>query len=133
MHPFRFAKFWLTVGWLLVALVVFLSLWPEPPQPLDFAQSDKFAHVIAYIVLMLWFANIYPLRPHHLRLSVGFLAMGISLELLQGLSAHRTFSYIDIVANGFGILIGLALAKTHLSTCLFRLDTWLLRLGSRIT
>ncbi len=133
MNTLRFAKLWLTVGWLLVTLVVFLSLWPEPPQPLEFRQSDKFAHVIAYMVLMLWFANIYPQKAYRLRLSLGFIAMGICLELLQGLSQHRTFSYIDMLADGFGVLLGLYLAKTHFATLLLRLDTWLLRLGSRRT
>jgi len=71
MHPLKFSKIWLTLGWLLIAVVIFLSLWPKPPRPLEFEQSDKLAHCIAYMVLVLWFANIYPQRPHHLRFLSG--------------------------------------------------------------
>ena len=133
MYPLRFAKFWLALGWLLIALIVFLSLWPEPPQPLAFEQSDKFVHSVVYMLLMLWFTNLYPRSYHHPRLSTAFFAMGICLELLQGMIEHRTFSYADILANGFGILLASLLAKTHLATWLSRFDSWLARLGSRPT
>ena len=133
MHPLRFAKLWFTLGWLLIALIVFLSLWPEPPQPLDFEQSDKFAHIVAYMILMLWFANLYPQSYHHVRLGTAFFAMGICLELLQGMIENRTFSYADILANGCGIVLALFLAKTYFATWLSRVDTWLAQFGSRPT
>ncbi|MCG6918684.1 MAG: VanZ family protein [Deltaproteobacteria bacterium] len=125
MHKFRYAKLWLILGWLLVALIIFLSLYPKPPQPLEFEQSDKVSHILAYMILMLWFANIYPQRSSQLQLSIGFFVMGVCLELLQGMTQYRTFSYIDMLANGLGILLALYLAKTRLATYLLRLDTWL--------
>jgi len=125
MHKFTYAKLWLTLGWLLVALIVFLSLWPKPPQPLEFEQSDKVYHVIVYMILMLWFANIYPQRSSQLQLSLGFFVMGVCLELLQGMTESRTFSYTDMLANGLGILLALYLAKTRFATYLLLLDTWL--------
>jgi len=125
MHKFRYAKLWLTLGWLLVALIVFLSLWPKPPQPLEFEQSDKLYHFIVYMTLMLWFANIYPQRSSQLQLSLGFFVMGVCLELLQGMTEYRTFSYTDMLANGMGILVALYLAKTRFATYLLHLDSWL--------
>jgi VanZ family protein len=125
VHKFKYAKLWLTLGWLLVALIVFLSLYPKPPQPLEFEQSDKLSHIIAYMILMLWFANIYSQRSSRFQISIGFFVMGVSLEFLQGMSAYRTFSYSDMLANGFGILLALYLARTRFSTYLLRLDTWL--------
>jgi len=115
----------LTLGWLLVAVVVFLSLYPKPPQPLEFEQSDKLSHIIAYMTLMLWFANIYPQRSSQLQMSIGFFVMGVCLELLQGMTEYRTFSFADMLANGIGILLALYLAKTRLATYLLRLDTYL--------
>jgi glycopeptide antibiotics resistance protein len=100
-------------------------LYPKPPQPLEFEQSDKLSHIIAYMILMLWFANIYPQRSSRFQISIGFFVMGVSLEFLQGMSAYRTFSYSDMLANGFGILLALYLARTRFSTYLLRLDTWL--------
>ena len=125
MHKFRYAKLWLTLGWLLVAAVIFLSLWPKPPQPFEFEQSDKLSHIIAYLILTLWFANIYPQRSSRVQMSIGFFVMGVCLELLQGMTQYRTFSYIDMLANGIGIFLALYLAKTRLATYLLRLDTWL--------
>ena len=125
VHKFRYTKLWLTLGWLLVAAVIFLSLWPKPPQPFEFEQSDKLSHIIAYLILTLWFANIYPQRSSQVQMSIGFFVMGVCLEFLQGMTQYRTFSYIDMLANGIGIFLALYLAKTRLSTYLLRLDTWL--------
>ena len=130
MHKFKYAKLWLTLGWLLAAVIIFLSLWPKPPQPFEFEQSDKLSHVIAYMILMLWFANIYPRRSSQLQLSLGFFVMGVCLEFLQGMTEYRTFAYADMLANGLGILLALYLAKTRLATYLLRLDT---RLSKRST
>ncbi len=125
MHKFRYAKLWLTLGWLLVAAVIFLSLWPKPLQPLEFEQSDKLSHIIAYMILTLWFANIYPQRSSQVQMSIGFFVMGVCLELLQGMTQYRRFSYADMLANTIGIFLALYLAKTRLATYLLRLDTWL--------
>jgi VanZ family protein len=125
MHRFKYAKLWLTLGWLLVAFIIFLSLWPKPPQPLEFEQSDKLTHIIAYLTLMLWFANIYSQKSSQLQISIGFFLMGVCLELLQGMTAYRTFSYSDMLANGLGIIIALYLAKTRFATYLLRLDNYL--------
>ena len=75
MHSFRFARLWLTLGWVLIAIVVFLSVWPHPPGEVGISPGGKLGHVIAYLVVMLWFANIYPHRHHRVWLSVAFFAM----------------------------------------------------------
>ena len=129
MLPLKFGKLWLGLGWMLVALIVILSLWPKPPELIGFEESDKLAHIIAYSILMLWFANIYPQSSSRLRLSIGFFAMGVCLEFLQGMSEYRQFSYADMLADGIGILVALYFAKTRLATCLLHLDTWLARLA----
>ena len=127
MLPLRFGKLWLALGWMLAALIVILSLWPKPPELIGFEQSDKLAHIIAYSILMLWFANIYPQSSSRLQLGIGFFAMGVCLEFLQGMTEYRQFSYVDMLANGFGIILAIYLAKTRLATCLLHLDTWLER------
>lgn len=137
MHSFRFAKLWLSMGWMLVALIVVLSLLPKPlvvlsllpktPEMIGFGQSGKLPHILAYMTLMLWFANIYPQRVFQLRLTIAFFAMGVGLELLQGLTGYRTFQYTDMLSNGIGILLALYLARTSLAMCLLHLDTRLVR------
>ncbi|OGW51569.1 MAG: hypothetical protein A2Y81_08995 [Nitrospirae bacterium RBG_13_43_8] len=117
-----FDKIWLAIGWLLIALTVFLSLTPTPPQVMDFYQSDKLEHLFTYTILMLWFAQIYG-RDTYLFLGLSFIAMGVSLELLQGLSGFRTFEYSDILANTTGVLFGWLLAKTRMANCLIWFKT----------
>ena len=94
---------------------------------MDFQLSDKVAHVLAYMVLMLWFTNLYSQRFRQFQIGVAFVMMGVCLELLQGTSEYRTFAYTDMLANGFGILLAWYLTKTPLGTCLLHLDTWLVR------
>jgi VanZ family protein len=131
MHPFRFPKLWFTVGWLLILAVIFLSLWPKLPESPTFKHSDKLAHLTAYSILTLWFANMYRQRSRHLLLGATLIALGMCLELLQGLTEYRTFSYGDILANSSGVLLGLLLAGTNLSSTLMHLDTWLVHLQVR--
>jgi VanZ family protein len=127
LSDFKFSRLWRAVGWVLILLVVFFSLSPEPPEVIEFEQGDKLGHLVAYLSLMLWFANIYPARNQRISLSVAFLAMGVVLEFLQGLSGYRTFQYGDMVANGVGIFLGWLLAKTWFGTFLVKLDRLLVR------
>jgi VanZ family protein len=129
LNDYKFARLWLTVGWVLILLVVFLSLSPEPPELIEFEQGDKLGHLVAYLSLMLWFANIYSRKNQQISLSVAFFAMGAILEFLQGLSGYRTFQYSDMVANGVGVFLGWLLAKTWFGTFLLKLDKLLARVG----
>jgi len=52
---------WLVLGWAMVAVIIWLSLTPSPPK-VDFEQSDKVGHFLAYGSLMFWFAQLYIAR-----------------------------------------------------------------------
>ena len=92
----------------MVAAVVWLSLTPSPPK-LDFSQSDKLGHFVAYGALMLWFAQLYVGRAR-LLCAAGFVAMGIALEFVQGALGYRSFDVFDMYANSLGVLLGWAVA-----------------------
>ena len=129
----RFAKLWMTLGWILIALIVLLSLWTVRPQVIVFGHTvgGKFEHLIAYLVLMLWLANIYPQKSQRLWLSAGLIAIGMCLEFLQSMIPGRRFSYTDMIYSVVGVLIGLVLTKTFLSMCLLRFDAWLIRVRQK--
>ncbi len=97
-------RVWLAFGWLWVIVVLWLSLTPVPPQPLTFEYSDKFEHASAYLFLMSWFAAIYRGRSRIVS-AVSLAAMGVLVEILQGMSGYRYFEYADMVANGSGVLL----------------------------
>ena len=66
-------------GWLYAAAIVYLSLTPTPPEP-GFEYGDKLGHVLAYALLMLWFALLY--RSAGARLAYGALWIALGIALL---------------------------------------------------
>lgn len=112
MHKLR--KPWLVLGWLWVAVLVYLSLTPEPPQPVRFLNADKLEHALAYCLLMLWFSQVYVRRMRRLFTAALLVAMGITMEFLQGMTGYRSFEYADMLANSVGVLLGWAWARTAL-------------------
>ena len=99
----------LGLGWGWAAAIVWLSLTPSPPQ-VDVGYGDKLGHLGAYGLLMFWFALLYLSWPIRVRYMIGFIAMGVGLEFLQGTLGHRTFDVVDMLANGTGVLLGAAAA-----------------------
>jgi hypothetical protein len=97
------------VGWLLVTAIVWLSLTPSPPK-VDFAESDKAGHLLAYGGVMFWFSWLYPRRSTRFLYGVGFIAMGVSLEFIQGALGYRTYDLFDMYANSAGVFLGWAAA-----------------------
>jgi VanZ family protein len=97
------------LGWTWAGAIVWLSLTPSPPK-VDFAESDKLGHFIAYGGLMFWFSMLYLKRASRAAYAAGFIAMGVGLEFVQGWLGYRTYEVFDMVANTMGVLLGLALA-----------------------
>jgi VanZ family protein len=91
-------------GWAMVAAVVWLSLTPSPPE-VEFEQSDKVGHFIAYGALMFWFSQLYAGRTR-LLYGAGFVAMGVALEFAQHALGYRTLDRADMAANTLGVLLG---------------------------
>ena len=79
----NYATLWKMLGWVWVATVVWLSLTPIPPQPLEFDMADKLEHATAYALLMLWFCPLYH-DGARIRLGAWLVGLGVSMEILQG-------------------------------------------------
>ena len=101
----RIRWLWLVFGWLLILFVVYQSLTPVPLE-LEFEQGDKISHVVAYLVLMIWFANLYHSLGQRVCLALGFLVLGITLEFLQHWTGYGSFEIADMAAGAVGIAIG---------------------------
>ena len=117
-----YQKLWLSIGWLLIALIVYLSLTPHPFDPVHFNNSDKVGHLLAYGTLMAWFSQIYRHANQQIKIAMALIGLGIGMEFLQGMTHYRTFDYADMLANSLGVLIGWAVARTSLSQTLAYLD-----------
>jgi len=104
-QPLRFNKVWLAIGWLLVALVIYLSLTPQPLQ-IPGAEGDKVGHWLAYATLMLWFSQIYDMSLERLQVACALVALAIGLEFAQRYTGYRTFEIADMVAGAAGVCVG---------------------------
>jgi VanZ family protein len=94
-------------GWGWAAAIVWLSLAPIQ-QPVAVEHGDKLEHFAAYGLLMSVFCLIYDQWRTRLAYAAGFIAMGIAIEILQGMTDYRTFDLIDMAANAAGVLLILA-------------------------
>jgi VanZ family protein len=117
MRPLKLRKLWLSIGWLLLAAIVYVSLTPAPPDP-KFEINDKVLHFAMYFVLVGWFAQIFPLGRRLVAYAGLFFALGVALEWAQGLGGERTTSILDALANGAGIGAGLILTLTPVASAL---------------
>lgn len=129
MLPLRYPRLWWLLGWLLVVAVVVGSLLPSQAIAGVEAIGDKFLHALAYFVMMLWFAGLYP-RERHVWIAAGLLVLGTALDVLQGATETRTFDLRDIAADACGILLGLLLARFLLAGWCLKLERLLVATGS---
>ncbi len=113
--PLRWFRLWLVLGWSLVGLVIVLSLVPTQAEPQVFKAQDKLLHVGAYSVLMAWFGALYRPERSRSRAAVMLVLMGVLLELAQGATSYRSLQGMDMLANGLGVAIGWAVARTRAS------------------
>ena len=109
----RARPLWLALGGLLILLVIYLSLAPISIKvPVE--EGDKLGHVAAYAALMLWFANLYGTLTRRGMFAIGFVALGVALEFVQGWTGYRTFEVADMVADALGVAVGWTLAPPRL-------------------
>ena len=117
-------QLWLVLGWLLILLVIVLSLAPVSIEvPVE--EGDKLGHVAAYAVLMFWFGNHYETLTRRSVLAIGFVALGIALEFVQGWTGYRTFEVADMAADALGVAVGWALAPPRLPNFLQRIEKFI--------
>jgi len=122
----RYRKLWLLVGYLLIALVIFLSLTSSPVEiDTDLPYQDKLLHALAYFLLTFWFMQIYHIRHHVFRWVIFFLCLGLLLEYLQGFDSRRYSEVGDMLANALGVAVALVLSRTQLRFMLTRLERYI--------
>jgi VanZ family protein len=96
--------FWLTVGATLVALIVWGSLTPSPPNfDITLPDFDKVEHFSAYLMLTAWFTAAFPRR--WLWVALVFAVLGGLIEILQGYTG-RDPEWGDWLADCLGVAAG---------------------------
>jgi len=122
-----YKKCWLTLGWMMVALVFYFSLTPSPPEiKLNFEHLDKVEHFLAYVILMGWFSQIYTSNKNRIAYFIFFVSMGVLIEILQGLGKVRFFEYSDMLANTTGVTVAWIMTRGELKHLLLTFEKKLL-------
>ena len=117
----RWLRVWQVVGICLIVAVFYFSLTPVV-LPLPAEHFDKFYHAFTYAVMMGWFVQLYRGRRSHLLLTIGFILMGVSIEILQGFHPMRYFDVLDMLANAAGVVCVWIFAGGRISTGLQRFE-----------
>ena len=106
-------KLWVGVGWLIVAAIVYFSLFKLAIDT-DIQGGDKLGHLLAYGGLMAWWSQLYLSGTARLKLALAFVALGGAMELAQGLTPNRYPEWLDLAANTAGVLLGWLAAPPRL-------------------
>jgi VanZ family protein len=101
----KLRRLWLAAGWAMVAGIVYGSVMHSPPS-LGFAQGDKLEHLGSYGLVMFWFCQLYPGQRVRAAYALGFVALGVALEFVQGWLGYRDFEVADMVADAAGVALG---------------------------
>lgn len=107
MLSLRFPLLWLSIGWVIVAGVIFGSVAPGVLEnTLNFPGADKLGHAASYCLLVIWFSGLFA-RRHFALLAVAMVALGLVLEIIQWQLPYREFELADLLANASGVVLGL--------------------------
>ena len=113
----RLAPLWLAIGAAMVCAVVAASLVSIPASA-TFMLHDKAVHLCVYAGLTGWFAQVFRHDGTRLLLVLGFAALGVGVEFLQGMVPGRRFEVPDMIANASGALLAWALSYTRIGRVL---------------
>jgi VanZ family protein len=108
----NFSNFRKALFWLCFVAVNSLALSPAPYlPPLEiFNWWDKAQHAIAFGALAVLAVLAYP-EASRLRIAVLLMGQGVLIEVLQYYGGYRFGDWQDAVADGLGVLLGLAIAR----------------------
>ena len=96
-------KWWLPISICLLTIITISSLIPVPAGP---EGSDKLMHLLCYAGLI--FPAAYAANKRPIYFALFFLLWSGGIELIQPL-VNRSGEWLDLFANGLGLVLGLAL------------------------
>jgi len=123
MLSVRHARLWRVLSCVVIVAAIIVCLLPARDIP-DVGVSDKWEHSVAYVLLTLWFAGLYP-RSRYWVIALGLLLMGIAIEFAQAdMHMGREGDVHDVIANTAGIAVGIVLALAGLGGWAQWIDGW---------
>lgn len=130
MLPLRYAPQWRIASVVLLLAVLFSTLapavwfWSDKVTLVSWLASfDKWAHVVMFVILTVWFSGQYRPRSYW-RIAVGLTVFGMLIEVCQRLVGYRSAEWMDLAADVAGILLGLAIAMSGAGGWSLRIESW---------
>lgn len=124
---YRYRYLWVVCGCLLLAAIVYASLTSSIPVPHK-NHADKLLHAGSYLILMLWWLQLYPRLLMRLLLALMFIALGAGIEVLQSYHPLRYFDVADMIANALGVLLGLIMGLYCAGEWLLKVEHFFIRI-----
>lgn len=90
-----------------LGLICWLSLVPGPELPIDPGRFDKLWHAAGYAIAAFALVPLWQRWAPLLLGGLALAAMGLGIEVLQGLGGQRSFDWWDALANSLGVGVGL--------------------------
>lgn len=113
-----YPRAWFAFGLLMLLTLITLSVINIPEPVGQIMLHDKAMHLLAYGGITGWFAQIFRHSVTRVVLLLLFIAIGVAVELVQGLVPSRQFEVLDMVANASGAMLAWALVHTRLGNLL---------------
>jgi len=110
-----------SIAYALLIVVAVVSLIPMP----DTGVNDKSMHFITYFGLSAGFTTLVENNKSLWVVTLGLIAYGAVLEVLQSMTGYRYMELYDLVANSIGVISGLLVRLTPI-------PNWFRSLESRL-
>jgi VanZ family protein len=124
----KYRSLWLFIGYTLIVILIYQTL-TDSPVSVGVSVSDKFMHTVGYFILMGWFVQVFHSKKQRFLWAIFFIAMGISMEFLQGLGGVRFYEVKDMLANGLGVVIAWVLSHTKFSNTILLFEKYVLKVN----
>ena len=85
-------------------LIIYLAT-AELEYPVMTSINDKFGHILAFVMLAFLLDFSFPANSFNLSKIFPILVYGMLIEVIQYFLPHRTFSLLDMLADGSGLVI----------------------------
>ncbi len=94
---------------IITIAIAYLSLVKSSKFQSNIQNVDKIEHIFAYFTLTIcWLFTFYKKPNKKYYIAIACIIYGIIIEILQSnLTIYRTGDYLDVLANSFGVVLGL--------------------------
>ncbi len=104
LFNYKYTFHWRIVFYLNSIVLLYLTLMPSVQPQSSIQHLDKLFHFIGFGAFAFFYRLAYP-KIQESKIILLSCLLGVTVEIIQGILPHRSFSYADMIADFTGILI----------------------------